>query len=256
MPPRLENKVALITGASRGIGRATALAFAREGAAVAVNYASNRDAAHEVVAAIRGAGGRAEAYQADVASREQVIAMVDAASQRFGPVDVLVNNAGITKRGETLTMTTEDLDYLMGVNVKGVIHCVQAVAPAMIERGGGRIVNVSSIAAIGTALAGNTTYAATKAALLALTRRFALELGPHNINVNAVCPGYIRTDMTVGASDRRNDYFIEHSVLRRVGLPEEIAGPLLFLASDEASFMTGQVLTVDGGRTDYLSHSQ
>jgi 3-oxoacyl-[acyl-carrier protein] reductase len=253
MSPRLENKVALITGASRGIGRATALAFAREGASVIVNYAKSRDGAEAVVKQIRESGGAAEAVQADVGDRAQVDSMARRAIERFGRIDLLVNNAGITIPGETLTLSTDDLDTLMATNVKGVIHCVQACAPSMIEHGGGKIANVSSIAAIGTALHGSTTYAATKAAVLALTRRFALELGPHQINVNAVCPGLINTAMAAAGGSQ--DYFIEHSVLGRTGQPEEIAEPLVFLCSDEASFITGQVLTVDGGRTDYLSRS-
>ena len=255
MPARLENKVALITGASRGIGRATALAFAREGASVIVNYAKNRDAAEEVVKQIHDSGGEAEAVQADVGNREQVDAMARLAIERFGRIDLLVNNAGIAIQGETLTLSTDDLDTMMNTNVKGMIHCVQACAPSMIENGGGKIANVSSIAAIGTALPGGTSYGATKAAMIALTRRFALELGPHNINVNAICPGYTNTSMTGGGTPRNLDYFIEHTVLRRTAEPEHVAGPLVFLCSEEASFITGQVLTIDGGRTDYLSRS-
>ena len=252
MPGRLENQVALITGASRGIGRATALAFAREGARVAVDYASNRDAADEVVGQIRAMGGDAEAYQADVADRGQVDAMTGSVLARFGRVDVLVANAGFGQRGHTLTMDMDAFDRVWAVNVKGVVHCVQAVGPNMVERGGGKIVLVSSIAGIGTALLENTPYAATKAALIGLTRRFAFELGEHHINVNTVCPGFI---LTHDPSAERIRYMEEHSVLSRCGEPEEIAGPILFLSSEEASFMTGQVIVVDGGRTDYLSHA-
>jgi 3-oxoacyl-[acyl-carrier protein] reductase len=256
MPGRLEDKVALITGASRGIGRATAIGFAREGARVAINYTSNRNAADEVVKAIKDSGGEAEAYQADVAARAQVDAMAQAVGQRFGRVDILVNNAGIGLRGNVLSMDVGDgFDRLLDVNVKGVVHCVQAVGPNMVANGGGRIVNVSSIAGIGTSLAENTPYAASKAALIGLTRRFALDLGPHNINVNAICPGFIRTDMTTSSDPTRTAYITDRTVLGRVGKPEEIAGPILFLASDEASFMTGQIIVADGGRMDYLSHA-
>jgi 3-oxoacyl-[acyl-carrier protein] reductase len=252
---RLQDKVALITGSSRGIGRATALAFAAEGASVVVNYNASAAAADEVVRLIAERGSEAAAIQADVTNRAQVDAMTVAALERFGRIDVLVNNAGIGIRGDTLTMSLDDLDAMMAVNVKGVIHCVQAIAPHMIQRGGGSIVNIASIAGLGTALSGNTPYAASKAALIGLTRRFALDLGDHGINVNTICPGVIITDMTRGTETAQYANVIRHSMLGRVGRPEEIAGPAVFLASAEAAFMTGQVITIDGGRTDFLSHS-
>lgn len=252
---RLDNKVALITGASRGIGRATALMMAREGAKVAVNYASNRDAADEVVAEITGAGGEAAAYQANVGDRAQVDAMCTQVLERFGRVDILVNNAGIGQRGSVLTMDVDALDEIIAVNVKGALYCIQAVGPSMVTNGGGKIVNVASIAGIGTSLQENTPYAGSKAMLIGLTRRFALDLGRHNINVNTVCPGYIHTDMTAGGNLARTAYITERTVLGRVGQPEEIAGPITFLASDDAAFMTGQIIVIDGGRIDYLSHS-
>jgi 3-oxoacyl-[acyl-carrier protein] reductase len=255
MAGRLTDKVALITGASRGIGRSTALAFAREGARVIVNYNSNRAAADEVVKAINEAGSEAIALHADVADREKVDSMARAALARFGRIDILVNNAGVGQRGHVLTMDLDAFDRLLATNVKGVIHCIQAVGPGMVENGGGRIINVASVAGLGTALAENTPYAGSKAMLVGLTRRFALDLGKHNINVNTVCPGFIRTDMTSNSDPLRFAYMEEHSMLGRVGRPEEIAGPILFLASDEAAFITGQVLTIDGGRTDFLSHS-
>ncbi len=252
---RLDNKVALITGASRGIGRATALMMAREGAKVAVNYASNSAAADEVVKAITDAGGEAMAYQANVAEREQVDAMAAAVLARFGRVDILVNNAGVGQRGTVLTMDVDALDKLIAVNVKGVLHCIQAVGPNMVANGGGKIVNVASIAGIGTSLTENTPYAGSKAMLIGLTRRFALDLGPHKINVNTVCPGFIRTDMTSGSPPDRVAYITDRTALGRMGEPEEIAGPIVFLASDDANFMTGQIIVSDGGRMDYLSHS-
>ena len=254
MGGRLADKVALITGASRGIGRATALAFAREGATVVVNYVSRADAAEAVVREIEAGGGQAIAVQADVSRRPEVDAMVARALDRFGRVDVLINNAGVGARASTLTMTEADLDRVMAVNVKGVISCVQAVAPGMIERRYGRIVNVSSVAGLGTSLAETTPYAASKAALVGLTKRFALDLGPHGITVNTVCPGSIRTDMTRGDTAHAA-LMAEKAILGRQGEPEEVAAALLFLASDEASFITAQVLSVDGGRLDFLSHS-
>ena len=255
MPGRLDNKVALITGGSRGIGRATALMMAREGAKVAVNYASNAEAAAEVVKTITDAGGEAMAYQANVGERAQVDAMAAAVMERFGRVDILVNNAGVGQRGNVLNMDVDALDSLIAVNVKGPIYCIQAVGPQMVENGGGKIVNVASIAGIGTSLTENTPYAGSKAMLIGLTRRFALDLGPYNITVNTVCPGFIRTDMTSRSPADRIQYITDRTSLGRMGEPEEIAGPIVFLASDDANFMTGQIIVADGGRLDYLSHS-
>ena len=256
MTGRLAGKSALVTGASRGLGRATALLFAREGAAVAVNYAERGDAAEEVVAAIHQAGGQALAVRADVASQPEVAAMVTQALDAFGRLDVLVNNAGVSHPGSLLTLDETRLDEMIGVNLKGVVHCCRAVAPGMIERRSGKIVNIASIAGLGTALPNTTPYAATKAAVLALTKRLALELGPHGINVNAICPGFIRTEMAAASVDEHGfEAIAAKAMLGRIGRPEDIAAAALFLASDEADFITAQILTVDGGRTDFLSHS-
>ena len=260
MSGRLEGKVALVTGASRSIGRATALVFARQGAAVVVNYSKSREQARQLADEIRTAGGQAIAIQADVASKAEVRAMVEETRGRFGKIDVLVNNAGIFHRGNILTVTDEHLDEMVAVNVKGIIHCVQAVAPHMVARRYGKIVNISSIAALGTARPDTGPYAATKAAVISLTKRLALELGPHGINVNAICPGFIRTDMVLshGTSEEveaRLAGVAKTAMLGGVGEPEDIAYSALFLASDEAGFITAQVLTVDGGRVDFLSHS-
>jgi 3-oxoacyl-[acyl-carrier protein] reductase len=260
MGGRLEGKVALVTGASRGIGKATAWLFAREGAAVVVNYTKSHEQAHQLVDEIQKTGGPAMVAQADVAHRDQVRAMVEGALGQFGKIDVLVNNAAIIHRGNILTLTEQHLDDMIAVNVKGIIHCSQAVARHMIERRYGKIVNVSSIAALGTTMPDTTPYAATKAAVIALTKRLALELGPYGINVNAICPGFIRTEMAASGRtpeemDARFASVVSKTMLGRVGEPEDIAYSALFLASDEASFITGQVLTADGGRTDFLSHS-
>jgi 3-oxoacyl-[acyl-carrier protein] reductase len=258
---RVEGLAAIVTGASRGIGRATALTLAREGAKVVVNYRQRSREADEVVGKIEKAGGDAFAFQADVADRESVRAMVEETVKRFGGVDILVNNAGIGRGGgPLLELKEEDLDAMVDTNVKGILFCVQAVVPHMMEKRYGKIVNISSLAGIGTALVGTTLYAATKAAVIILTKRLALELGPHGINVNAIAPGHILTDMTVAGRSlaevkERSRYFEEHTMLRREGEPEDIANAVLFLASDEASFITGQVLSVDGGRTDFLTHS-
>jgi len=258
---RVEGLSAIVTGGSRGIGRTTALALAREGGKVVVNYREQAKDAEEVVSIIEKAGGEAFPFQADVGVRGAVNEMVAEAVKRFGGVDILVNNAGIGKGGRPLLeLREEDFDAMVDTHVKGTLFCVQAVAPHMMKKRNGKIVNISSVAGIGTALAQTTLYAVTKGAMITLTKRLALELGPYNINVNSVAPGHILTDMTVmGRSSaevkERSRYFEEHTMLRREGVPEDIAKVVLFFASEDANFVTGQVLSVDGGRTDFLSHS-
>ncbi len=259
-PSRLQGRVALVTGASRGIGRAVALRLAGEGAAVAVNYHSHPAEAEAVVAEICSGGGKAAALRADIADRAAVKAMVEEAAGRLGPIDILVNNAGLLYTGDLLDYNDAEFDRMWQVNVKGVLHVTAAVAPAMIERRYGRVINVSSIAALGTALKGTTLYAATKAAVLILTKRLALELGPNGITVNAVLPGFTMTEMV--SADKTPEQIhqmtarvAEKSMLRRTGQPDDIARVISFLASDESSFMTGQFLAADGGRMDFLTHA-
>ena len=258
----LEDKVALVTGASRGIGRAIALTFGRKGAKVVVNYNRSESMAEEVVEEIRREGGTAMAIQADVGNRAAVQKMIDASYDAFGEVNVLINNAGVALGGGSLLEFNEDdFDPMWQVNVKGILHCTRAVASHMMEKRYGKIVNIGSVAGLGTALLpGNMLYASTKAAVVILTKRLALELGHYGINVNGIAPGLIRTDMGLGnrsptEQEERVKYFEEKSILRRIGEPEEVANAALFLASDQASFITGQVLTVDGGRIDFISHS-
>ena len=256
---KLKGRIALVTGSSRGIGRATALRLAAEGAAVVVNYHRQEAAAEEVVGQIADAGGRAIAIQADVGDRSAVAKMVAETTEHLGPISVLVNNAGIAHFGEFSSYSEEEFDAMWRTNVKGVIQCTAEVAPSMIEAGFGRIINVSSIAALGTAFAGTTFYGATKAAVLTLSKRCAFEMGRHGICVNAVCPGLIATDMpfqgkTQEEIDEMVGVFSERSMLLRTGEAEEIANVICFLASDEAGFITGQTITVDGGRMDYLPH--
>ena len=251
-------RTALVTGGSRGIGRAIALVLARQGCAVAVNYRSQADAADQTVAAIQAAGGRAISVAADVADMSQTKTMVERVRQELGPVDILVNNAGLLFASYLLDYQESEFDQMWNTNVKGTVHCSAAVAPSMIERGWGRIINLSSNAAVGTSMPGTTMYAATKGAVLSLTKRFALELGPHGITVNAVLPGFTKTDMTLSAKDdSQRDAVIEKisnmSMLRRVGEPEDIANVVGFLASDASSFMTAQFLLADGGRMDSLA---
>jgi 3-oxoacyl-[acyl-carrier protein] reductase len=253
------NQVAVVTGGARGLGRATARLLAQRGAAVCVNYSAHSDAAEALVAEIAAAGGRAMAVAADVADPAAVEAMVARIEAELGPVTVLVNNAGLAWQGTLDTYDREQVARMRQVNVDGVIHATRAVIGTMRARRYGRIVNVASIAAIGTALAGNAFYAATKAEVVILTRRFALELGQHGITVNAVAPGFVRTDMTQGgrgAADWQatEGRFAALAMMGRIGEPEDIANAVVFLASPESGWITAQVLTVDGGRMDYIGH--
>jgi 3-oxoacyl-[acyl-carrier protein] reductase len=246
-------RVALVTGSSRGIGRAIALRFARDGAAVAVNYRERRDQAEEVVEQIKRSGGRAVAVAADVASADDCARLVETTRQALGPIDVLINNAGVFRKGDLADFDFSQMDGMRNVNVDGLVHVTRAVAGDMKARRWGRIVNVTSVAGIGTSAAGTTFYAATKAAVIILTRRFALDLGPHGVTVNAIAPGFIATDM---AAQSGADFGViaAKAMMRRVGTPEDIAAAASFLASEEAGFITAQVLTVDGGRTDFIAH--
>jgi 3-oxoacyl-[acyl-carrier protein] reductase len=256
----LSGRVALVTGGSRGIGRAACLRLAASGAAVAVNYRAAADAAQEVVAAIRSNGGRATAVEADVGDRAAVAAMVERVANELGAVDVLVNNAGVLHAGTLLSYDDAQLEAMWRTNVKGILHTTAAAAPAMIANGWGRVINIASAAGVGTALPGTTLYATTKAAVLVLTKRMAFELGPHGITVNAVLPGYIRTEMTMGGRSEEEARQVaamldaRSMIGRGVGDPGEIAAVIDFVASPESAFMTGQLLLADGGRIDYLTH--
>ena len=254
------DQVALVTGGARGIGRATARLLAQRGAAVCVNYVAHADAAGGLAAEIVAAGGRAIAAMADVAEAVTVGMMVARAEKELGPVTILVNNAGMSWRGTLDTYDPEPVIRMRRVNVEGLIHATRAVIGGMRARRYGRIVNISSIAGIGTALPDNAFYAATKAEVAILTKRFAMELGPHNITVNAVAPGFVRTDMTQrgrGAGDWQGteERFSAKAMMGRIGEPEDIANAIVFLASPESGWITAQVLTVDGGRMDYTRHA-
>lgn len=244
------------------MGRATAELFASEGAKVAVNYLVSEEQAFEVVRGInerKSGSQKALAVKADVSSRDEVKAMVATVLERFGRIDILVNNAGVLYYSNPESIDESNLEEMFGVHVRGTIYCTVEVAKHMMARASGRIVNVASIASIGTALGGTTAYSATKAGVMALTRRFAFELGKSGISVNCVAPGFIETEMTrAGQSpeewSKTRERISSRTMLGRIGTPLDVARATLFLSSDDASFITGQVLVVDGGRTDYLSH--
>jgi NAD(P)-dependent dehydrogenase (short-subunit alcohol dehydrogenase family) len=253
------NQVAVVTGGSRGIGRATALLLARRGAAVCVNYAARADAADAVAGEIKSAGGRAIALGADVADDVAVTSMIDRVAAQFGPVTILVNNAGVAHLATLESYDREQFERMRRVNVDGLINATRAVMASMRERQYGRIVNVSSIAAIGTALPKTAFYAATKAEATILTRRFAMELGPYGITVNAVAPGSVRTEMIQGtlgteAWKAAEKQLGERTMMRRIGEPKDIANAVAFLAAPESGWITAQQLVVDGGRMDYIAH--
>ncbi|MED4989055.1 3-oxoacyl-[acyl-carrier-protein] reductase [Parageobacillus toebii] len=242
----LQGKVALVTGASRGIGRAIALELARQGAKVAVNYAGNEAKANEVVEEIKNMGGEAFAIQADVSNAEAVDQMVKSVLERFERIDILVNNAGITRDNLLMRMKEEEWDDVMNINLKGVFNCTKAVTRPMMKQRYGRIVNIASIVGV-SGNPGQANYVAAKAGVIGLTKTAARELASRNITVNAVAPGFITTDMTDRLSEELKAEMLKQIPLARFGEPEDVAKVVSFLVSDAASYMTGQTLHVDGG---------
>ena len=242
----LDGKTALVTGASRGIGRAIALRLAAEGASVAINYAGNTAKAEETKAAIEAAGGKAALFQADVSDSAQVEQMVAAVTEAFGTIDILVNNAGITRDGLLMRMKEEDWDAVLTTNLKGVFNCTKAVLRTMMKQKSGRIVNMASVVGeMGNA--GQANYAAAKAGVIGFTKATAKEVASRGITVNAVAPGFIATDMTKVLDETVQNQMLMAIPLGRQGQPEDVANAVSFLASEEAAYITGQVLNVDGG---------
>ena len=242
----VDGKVAIVTGASRGIGRAVALGLAKAGAKVIVNYAGNAAAAEEVRQAIADIGGEAVAVQADVADATAVEAMVKLAMDTYGRIDILVNNAGITRDGLLMRMKDEDWDAVIDTNLKGVFYCTKAVSRVMMKQKSGRIINMTSVVGL-MGNAGQANYSAAKAGVIGFTKAMAKELASRGITVNAIAPGYISTDMTAGLPEQVKTDLADKIPLNRLGAPEDIAGAALFLASDAAAYITGQTLQVDGG---------
>lgn len=239
-------KTALVTGASRGIGRAIAAALAREGWAVCINYRERRDAAQSLEAQLRSEGCAVMTWQADVADREQVAAMVRSVERELGPVSLLVNNAGISHQALFQDTGDETWDRLLAVNLTGSRNTCMEVLPGMISEKRGCIVNISSMWGLRGASC-EVGYAATKAAIVGLTRSLALEVAPSGIRVNAIAPGCIETDMVKVLGEETKAMLVEETPIGRLGTPEDIANLVCFLASDKASFITGQVITADGG---------
>lgn len=242
----LENKVALVTGAGRGIGRAIAIALAKEGAEVVVNYNGSEERAKEVKQTIEENGGKASIYKCNVSDFEACEAMIKDIVKEHGRLDILVNNAGITKDGLIMKMKEEDFDSVLNVNLKGTFNTIRHSARQMLRQKSGKIINISSVSGI-LGNAGQANYAASKAGVIGLTKTMARELGSRGITVNAIAPGFVDTEMTGVLSEEIRENACRQIILGRFGKPEDIANVAVFLASDKADYITGQIISVDGG---------
>jgi len=242
----LAGKTALVTGASRGIGREIAIELAKQGANVAVNYAGSESKANEVVDEIKALGKEAFAIKCDVSNSDEVASMVKETVERFGKLDILVNNAGITKDNLLMRMKEEEWDDVININLKGVFLCTKAVTRQMMKQRMGRIINIASIVGV-SGNPGQANYVAAKAGVIGLTKTTAKELASRNITVNAIAPGFITTDMTDKLTEDVKTEMLKQIPLARFGEPKDIAKVTAFLASDDASYMTGQTLHIDGG---------
>lgn len=242
----LEGQVALVTGSSRGIGRATIEALAAAGAAVAINDVGSMESAEEFAASLTAAGLTAAAFQADISDAGQVAAMVKGVEEKLGAISILVNNAGITRDGLAIRMSEEDFDAVIAINLRGTFLCSKAVARGMMKARRGAIINLASV--VGRrGNAGQANYAAAKAGIIGLTKTLARELGPRGVTVNAVAPGYVQTAMTENLDEAIKEKILANTPLGRLATPEEIAAVILFLASPAAAYITGAVIPVDGG---------
>jgi 3-oxoacyl-[acyl-carrier protein] reductase len=244
----LANKTAVVTGSSRGVGRAVALGFAAEGANVIINYTSNRDAANEVVDIITGMGRRAVAVKADVARKDEVEFLFGKALDAFGKIDVLVNNAGFTRPALMLKMTEEQWDQVVDIHMKGAFLCAQAAGKHMKEQQSGKIINVTSVAGlVGTV--GQINYSAAKGGIISMTKSMARELARYNVCVNVISLGIVATDMTekIRTDEKLKEIYMNRILLKRFAEPEDISPAFVFLASDASNYITGQLLCVDGG---------
>lgn len=242
----LNEKVAVVTGASRGIGRSVAIALAKEGATVIVNYNGSVQKAEEVVNEIVSAGGKAEAYQCNVADFSQTEEFIKKIISVYGKIDILVNNAGITKDGLIMKMSEQDYESVLDINLKGAFNCIRHVTRQMMKQRFGRIINMSSVSGV-MGNAGQANYCASKAGLIGLTKSVAREIATRGITVNAIAPGFIDTEMTDILSDKVKEMAIEQIPMKRFGSTEDVTNAVIFLASDRAGYITGQVLCIDGG---------
>lgn len=242
----LNGKVAVVTGASRGIGRAVAIRLAKEGAIVIINYNGSKERAEAVKFEIETAGGRAEIWQCNVSDYSACEEMFKEITAKFGSVDILVNNAGITKDGLLMKMSEEDYDAVLDTNLKGTFNCIRFVARQMIKQRGGRIINMSSVSGV-LGNAGQANYSASKAGVIGLTKSAARELASRGITVNAIAPGFINTEMTEVLSDKVKEGAVAQIPMGKFGEAEDIANTVAFLASENAGYITGQVINVDGG---------
>ena len=242
----LKGKTAVVTGGSRGIGKAIALKMAREGANVAVLYAGNEAAAQETCSLIEQCGVRAKAYRCDVADDRQTKETVDAILADFGGIDILVNNAGVVRDGLILSMKEEDFDTVVNTNLKGAFHMIKHTYRHFMKKRSGRIINITSVSGI-TGNAGQANYSSAKAGLIGLTKSTAKELAGRNVTCNAIAPGFIDTDMTAALPEKVKDTAVEAIPLKRMGSPADIANLAAFLAGDEAGYITGEVIKIDGG---------
>ena len=245
---KLKDKVALVTGSSRGVGKSIAIAFAKEGAKVMVNYTSNEKAANEVLETIQKMGGQARVFKADVAKKAEAQALVQATVDAFGGLDILVNNAGFTRPAMMLKMTEEQWDAVVNIHLKGAWLCAQAAAPHMIAKNSGKIINVTSVAGmVGTV--GQINYSAAKGGVISMTKSMARELARNNICANVISLGIVPTDMSekITTDEKLKEIYMNRILLKRFGEPEELTPAFVFLASDDANYITGQLLAVDGG---------